>query len=77
SVDMLTCAREAALKAWNYNHIVTRESMENKFKAVFDGKAPYSWQIDVTEALVLRFDCLVFFGAGSGICVAFCLLLLL
>ncbi|KAF8221098.1 hypothetical protein L208DRAFT_1011139, partial [Tricholoma matsutake] len=42
-----------------------QESIENKFKAVFDGKAPYSWQIDVTEALLLSLDCVVIAGTGS------------
>ncbi|KAF8237483.1 P-loop containing nucleoside triphosphate hydrolase protein, partial [Tricholoma matsutake] len=77
SVDMLTHAHEAALKARNYNHIVTQESIENKFKAVFDGKAPYSWQIDVTEALLLGLDCVVIAGTGSGKTMPFGMLLLL
>jgi ATP-dependent helicase YprA (DUF1998 family) len=64
AVDTLTLARESALKAWNYNCSATRQSIESKFKAAFDGKTPYSWQVDVTEALLLGLDCVV--GTGSG-----------
>jgi len=65
-VDILTSARESALESRNYNYIATRQSIENKFKAVFQGKPPYSWQIDVTEALILGLDCVVIAGTGSG-----------
>jgi ATP-dependent helicase YprA (DUF1998 family) len=65
SVDTLACAHESAVKAWNYNSAVTRQSIENKFKAAFDGKVPYSWQIDTMEALLLSLDCVVIAGTGS------------
>ena len=64
--DALARARESALKARNYNYPATRQSIESKFKAAFDGRAPYSWQIDVTEALLLGLDCVVIAGTGSG-----------
>jgi ATP-dependent helicase YprA (DUF1998 family) len=66
AADMLTNACESTLKAWKYNSSATRQSIEDKFKAAFDGKAPYSWQVDVTEALLLGLDCVVIAGTGSG-----------
>ena len=54
------------MKTRNYNSVATRQSIENKFKATLGGKAPYSWQIDVTEALMLGVDCVVIAGTGSG-----------
>jgi hypothetical protein len=58
--------RESATKAHHYDYATTHHSIENKFQAVFDGKPPYSWQTDVTEALLLRLDCIVIAGMGSG-----------
>ena len=65
-VNILTSARESATKARHYDYAATRRSIENKFRAVFDGKPPYSWQTDVTEALLLGLDCIVIAGTGSG-----------
>lgn len=65
-VDIVTRARESALSSRRYDYIATRRSIENNFKAAFDGRAPYSWQTDVTEALLLGLDCIVIAGTGSG-----------
>jgi len=46
TVCALACACESAMKTRNYNSVATWQSIENKFKAAFGGKAPYSWQID-------------------------------
>ncbi|KAI9512673.1 P-loop containing nucleoside triphosphate hydrolase protein [Russula earlei] len=54
------------MKTCHYNYTTTRQSIENKFRAVFGGKPPYSWQVDVTEALLLGLDCVVIAGTGSG-----------
>ena len=64
--DVLTCARESAAKKHDYNYAATRRLIENKFQAAFGGKLPYSWQVDVTEALLLSLDCVVVAGTGSG-----------
>ena len=61
--DLLTSAR---VSADNYDSASTRKSIEARFKAAFGGKAPYKWQIDVTEALILGIDCVVIAGTGAG-----------
>ncbi|KAJ7114413.1 hypothetical protein C8R44DRAFT_536324, partial [Mycena epipterygia] len=37
----------------------------------------YGWQLDVTEALLLKIDCLVIAGTGSGKTIPFMLPLML
>jgi ATP-dependent helicase YprA (DUF1998 family) len=64
--DILIRARESATNSRFYDHVATRRSIEQKFQAVFDGKPPYAWQTDVTEALLLGLDCIVVAGTGSG-----------
>jgi DEAD/DEAH box helicase len=66
SDDFLTSARESAAKCRDYNYAATRHAIKTKFRAVFSGKSPYSWQVDVTEALLLGLDCVVIAGTGSG-----------
>jgi superfamily II DNA helicase RecQ len=66
AINALTCARESALKSRNYDSITTRQTIESKFKNIFDGRAPYEWQTDVTEALLLGLDCIVIAGTGAG-----------
>jgi ATP-dependent helicase YprA (DUF1998 family) len=75
--NVLTRAHESALKDQNYNYPETRQSIENKFKTAFGGRGPYSWQTDVTEALLLGLDCIVIAGTGSGKTVPFGMPLLL
>ncbi|KAI9451133.1 hypothetical protein F5148DRAFT_1290346 [Russula earlei] len=64
--DALICACESATKTCHSNYATTQQSIENKFHAVFGGKPPYSWQVDITEALLLGLDCVVIAGTGSG-----------
>ena len=65
-IDILIHARESANETRLYDHAATRRSIEDKFRAAFDGKPPYAWQTDVTEALLLGLDCIVVAGTGSG-----------
>jgi ATP-dependent helicase YprA (DUF1998 family) len=66
SDDLLNSAHESAMKSCDYNYAATQHSIETKFQAVFRGKLPYSWQVDVAEALLLGLDCIVIAGTGSG-----------
>ncbi|KAF8238803.1 hypothetical protein L208DRAFT_1387113 [Tricholoma matsutake] len=47
SDDLLNSARESAMKSRDYNYAATQHSIESQFRAVFSGKPPYSWQVDV------------------------------
>ena len=64
--NVLISSRESAFKGRLYDHAATRRSIEDKFRAVFDGKPPYSWQTDVTEALLLGLYCIAVAGTGAG-----------
>ena len=59
-------AREAARKDHGYDWVETRSTIEDKFQEIFDGKRPYDWQLDITEALLLGRDCIAIAGTGSG-----------
>ncbi|KAH9958297.1 hypothetical protein BC827DRAFT_1344993 [Russula dissimulans] len=45
---------------------VTSKCSGRAFKNVFDGLEPYSWQLDICEALLLGLDCIVITGTGAG-----------
>ena len=77
SDDLLSSAHKSATKSHDYNYTATRHSIETKFQAVFSGKPPYFWQVDVTEALLLGLDCIVIAGTGSRKTMPFGMLLLL
>ncbi|KAF8989446.1 P-loop containing nucleoside triphosphate hydrolase protein [Cyathus striatus] len=53
-----------------------RGNMFNEFLSKF-GKAPYDWQMDVAEALVLKVDTLCIAGTGAGKTIPFMMPLLL
>jgi superfamily II DNA/RNA helicase len=59
-------AREAARKDRGYDWVATRSTIEDKFQEIFDGRRPYGWQMDITEALLLGRDCIAIAGTGSG-----------
>ena len=59
-------AREAARKDRGYDWVEMRSTIEDKFQEIFDGKRPYDWQMDITEALLLGRDCIAIAGTGSG-----------
>ena len=50
--------------------------IEKTFSDAFDGLAPFDWQTDVCEALMLGLDCVVIAGTGAGKTMPFCMPLL-
>ena len=58
-----------------YDSQQTRSAITQLFKAR-SGKTPYDWQLDVTEAILLKLDSLVIAGTGSGKTIPFMLPLL-
>lgn len=63
---VLDSARAAAKISRKYSHEETRQELSDRFKAVFLGRAPYDWQLDVAEALLLGLDCIAIAGTGAG-----------
>jgi ATP-dependent helicase YprA (DUF1998 family) len=55
----------------------TRRIVIEKFKTAFDGRLPYDWQADVTEALLLNQDVVVIASTGAGKTMPFCMPLLI
>ncbi|KAF9790831.1 hypothetical protein BJ322DRAFT_982269, partial [Thelephora terrestris] len=47
-----------------YDSNATREALTNTVKAAFNQNAPHSFQLDVTEALILSLDSTVIVGTG-------------
>ena len=48
-----------------------------KFEMAFNGRSPYKWQVDVTEALLLEREVVVIASTGSGKTMPFCMPLLI
>lgn len=59
---------------WNSEEI--RDCISKAFQAVFDGHAPYEWQLDVAEAVLLGIDTTLIARTGSGKTIPFILPLL-
>ncbi|KAF8997525.1 P-loop containing nucleoside triphosphate hydrolase protein [Cyathus striatus] len=57
--------QEARNAMGSHNSENWRQAMHDKFISKF-GKAPYTWQMDVAEALTLKIDCLCIAGTGAG-----------
>ena len=64
--SILEEAQEAARKDRGYDWVEMRSTIKDKFQEIFDGKRPYDWQMDITEALLLGRDCIAIAGTGSG-----------
>ena len=75
SQNRLQVACAAAQKQKKYNSADTRQGLTALFAERF-GSAPYDWQLDVTEALLLGLDSVVIAGTGSGKTIPFMLPLL-
>src|SRR5271170_429266 len=75
--EILKNARKEASESCGYDSQATRKAIKEKFGAVFNGKSPYEWQIDVTEAIILDLDCIVIAGTGAGKTMPFVMPLLL
>lgn len=63
---LLANARTAAENDGSYSSQATREKITQEFQRRCDGKTPYDWQLDVTEALLLKLDCIAIAGTGAG-----------
>ncbi|KIJ62766.1 hypothetical protein HYDPIDRAFT_69288, partial [Hydnomerulius pinastri MD-312] len=63
---LLAQARQSAQEKNQYDSKTTRKKIVDEFCARFDNLAPYDWQLNVAEALVLGLDCSVIAGTGAG-----------
>ncbi|KAF8888593.1 P-loop containing nucleoside triphosphate hydrolase protein [Infundibulicybe gibba] len=66
STQVLEDARENAYLHRKYNSAATRDMLVSEFGMRTNGMSPYSWQVDVAEALLLGLDCTVIAGTGAG-----------
>ena len=57
-------SRKSAKKKTQYNSNKTQNDLSRLFQKHF-GNDPYDWQIDVSEAMILRLDAIVIAGTGS------------
>ncbi|PPQ73178.1 hypothetical protein CVT26_014777 [Gymnopilus dilepis] len=73
--NLQVACKKAATKK-NYNSVKTRAQLSTLFCACH-GSDPRDWQLDVTEALLLRLDCVVIAGTGAGKTMPFMMPLLL
>jgi ATP-dependent helicase YprA (DUF1998 family) len=62
----LETSRDEATLSRGYDPEKTRAAICKKFSESCDGKEPYTWQVDVCEALLLGLDSLVIAPTGSG-----------
>ncbi|KZT02557.1 uncharacterized protein LAESUDRAFT_716769 [Laetiporus sulphureus 93-53] len=71
-------ARTAASYQRNYSSVETRAQLTAEFKRVFNINAhPYDWQLDVTEAILVRLNAIVIAGTEAGKMIPFAMPLLL
>jgi ATP-dependent helicase YprA (DUF1998 family) len=69
-------ARRKASEDPSYDSKTVLEHISNEFKRIFEGQAPYGWQVDITDAILLGVDTTVIAGTGSGKTIPFILPLL-
>src|SRR5215471_12622820 len=77
SESLLNAEQKLAEQTRGYNSLAARQKIYERFKDIFDGRAPYNWQVDVTEAILLGLDCITIAGTGSGKTMPFAMPLLL
>ena len=75
ALQLALLATENAEEA--YNSEETCNLIIEHFMATFNGKAPYKWQVDVTQALILKRDVVVIASTGAGKTMPFCMPLLI
>ena len=63
---LITASRNAAKISRGYDFEKTRATIRKKFSESSNGKEPYSWQVDVCEAILLELDCVVIASTGAG-----------
>lgn len=66
SAAILNEARVRAKKIHKFDSHQTRLKITEQFENCTNGKKPYDWQLNVTEALLLGLDCVVIAGTGAG-----------
>jgi len=64
--DVLNSSRDLAKVSRGYDSEKTRATICRKFRDTLEGKEPYTWQINVCEALLLGLDCVVIAPTGAG-----------
>ncbi|KII82643.1 hypothetical protein PLICRDRAFT_677307 [Plicaturopsis crispa FD-325 SS-3] len=65
SYENLRAARDAAAQKRGYKSEEARENLRKVFTERF-GSVPHTWQVDVSEALLLGLDSVVIAGTGAG-----------
>lgn len=65
SYKLLDDARKAKYNG-HYDSEGTRQRITNILKEKMDGKEPYPWQLDVSEAIHMKLDTVVIAGTGAG-----------
>ena len=63
---ILDSAQSAAVISQNYKSQAICQTLDDKYSKIFPGKTPYSWQKDVTEALLFGINSIVIAGTGAG-----------
>ncbi|KAK7041109.1 P-loop containing nucleoside triphosphate hydrolase protein [Favolaschia claudopus] len=76
SQQILKDAREKARQKTGYDSASTRRELTRLFESSFK-KPPYTWQLDVSEAYLLKLDVILIAGTGSGKTIPFMMPLLL
>jgi len=66
SYRVLDKARQKAFRKDGYDSATTRRRLTELFRKRFDGAEPRSWQLEVTEAILLGVNSLVIAGTGTG-----------
>jgi ATP-dependent helicase YprA (DUF1998 family) len=63
--ECLSCARTEAAAQSHYDSQKVQEELSQAMQE-HCGKAPYPWQLDAAEALILGLDSVVIAGTGAG-----------
>jgi hypothetical protein len=60
--NVLQAAWDAAKISRQYCSARTRTELVTSFKAALNGLEPYSWQLDIMEAILLGLECIAIAG---------------
>src|SRR5712671_6233205 len=63
---ILQDAQAEVTRSRGYSSEEMCSKISSVFKVAFDGLEPYTWQLDVSEALLLGLDCIAIAGTGAG-----------
>ena len=64
--ELINQSHAAATLSRGYNSEKTRSTIKKTFSDVFNGQAPFEWQTDVCEAIILGLDSIIIAGTGAG-----------